>query len=520
VENEKKNSVLIVDDVVSNIKTLSHILNTEYAVHAANSGEKAIKAAEYYLPDVILLDILMPEMDGYEVIRILKSSEKTQNIPVIFITGLNDSENEEAGLTLGAADYISKPFSPAIVRLRVRNQIKIINQTRLIIAKELAEKSSRAKGEFLSRMSHEMRTPMNAIMGMTRLAMNAADSEQRRDMLKKVELSSSRLIKLIDDVLDISSMEDNKLSLVRSEVKFAGMIQEILDTAKQRAAEKRQLLTTEIDPAIPDILICDGKRLSQVILNLLSNAIKFTPEQGSIQVNAFVREKENETLIMQVEVIDSGIGISREQQEIIFTPFEQADGGIDRKFGGAGLGLAIAKHIVGLMGGEIWVESEPGRGSKFAFTIKMEFKAPEIKEDGPVSLEGKTALLVDDVEINREIVIAMLGSTGLRFTCAVDGREALELFSNNPGGFDVILMDINMPVMDGVEATRRIRALEAPEGALVPIIAMTANIHADEVEKYLAAGMNGHIGKPLDFDLLLSMLEKHLITAKHDEAMK
>jgi len=506
MEGLRKNSVLIVDDESSNIMALTHILSPSYTVYAAKNGRNAVEAAKKYLPDVILLDIVMPEMDGYAVLAALKGSEITQNTPVIFITGLNNAADEEKGLSLGASDYISKPFSPAIVKLRVQNQIKIINQTRLIIEKETAERSSRTRSEFLSRMSHEMRTPMNAIVGMAILAKSAAEAEKRDGMLDKISTASGHLLKLVDDVLDMSDIEDNKLRLSASEFSFAVFMREILNKANPSIKAKQQSLATDIDPSIPDTLFGDERRLSQVILNLLSNASKFTPEQGSIQIGAYVHDMADETITLRIEVTDSGIGMPAEQQEKLFAPFEQADGGIDRRFGGAGLGLAISKHIVGLMGGVISVESTPGKGSKFIFTVITELRAPEAKNENLISLDGKKALLADDVEINREIVIAMLEGTGLQIECAENGRAALDLFASDPGRFDIILMDINMPEMDGLEATRRIRALGAPEAAVVPIIAMTANVLMSEVDKYLEAGMTGHIGKPLEFDKLLSKL--------------
>ena len=293
MEETKKNSVLIVDDENSNIMALSHILSPNYVVYAAKNGQKAVEATEKYLPDVILLDIIMPEMDGYAVISTLKGSEKTRNIPVVFITGLSNADDEEKGLSLGAADYISKPFSSAIVKLRIASQIKIINQTRMIIEKETAEKASRQRSEFLSRMSHEMRTPMNAIIGMTSLAKNAVNTEKRDDLLDKINGASGHLLKLIDDVLDMSDIEDNKLRLACSKFSFAVMIREILNRANPDIKAKQQSLTTDIDPSIPDTLIGDERRLSQVVMNLLSNAVKFTPEQGSVQINAFVRDRKS-----------------------------------------------------------------------------------------------------------------------------------------------------------------------------------------------------------------------------------
>jgi CheY-like chemotaxis protein len=511
MDNRKKNSVLVVDDEDSNIMVLTHILEKEYSVFAVKDGQDAIEIAEEFLPDIILLDVIMPEMDGYEVITILKSSEKTQNIPVIFITGLNNPGDEEKGLTLGAADYISKPFSPAIVKLRVQNHMQIINQTRLIIEKDIAEKSRRAKSEFLSRMSHEMRTPMNTVMGMIKLLEQTDDVEKRADCLEKINFASHQLLQLNDDLLDIYDIENGKLRLVNSEFNFSAVINETINKISSKINKKRQNLTTDIDRSIPETLIGDGKRLGQVISNLLSNAEKFTQEQGAISLIAFVRETNNDILTIQVDVIDNGIGISKEQQKILFTPFEQVDGGISRKFGGAGLGLSIAKYLVDLMGGRIKVESTEGKGAKFTFFFKAQIKQQsKTREDKPISFIGKTALVVDDVEINRDIVVALMEDTGMKMECAVNGKEAFELFLTNPGKYDVIIMDINMPVMDGVEATRRIRAMETQGSAQIPILAMTANVLANEVESYMAAGMNDYISKPVDFQILTNVLCKHL----------
>jgi len=510
VDKEKKYSVLIVDDENSNVLELTYILSPDYAIFTAEDGQKVLEAAEKHLPDVILLDVIMPEKDGYDILKELKRFEKTKDIPVIFMAEPDNTDSEEKGLVLGAADYINKPFSPAIVKLRVRNQIKMINQMRLITDREAAEKNSRARSEFLSRMRHEMRTPMNAIMGMTNLARNTVESEKRDEMLDEISSASEHLLKLIDDVLDMSDIEEGKLLLTLDDFSFADMIRNLLNTVNPDIRKKHQTLTTNIDPSIPDIVIGDEKRISQVMLKLLSNAGKFTPEQGSIQINAFVCEVDSETLTMQVEVIDNGPGISLEHQQKLFIPNDQADGVVNGENGGTGLSLTISKHIALLMGGDLWVISEPGKGSIFAFTMKVQLKTPEAKSTDSSSMEGKTVLLVDDFEINREIVISMLENTGLKIECAENGREALGLFTSDPEKFDIILMDVNMPEMDGVEATRRIRALDNPKGKSVPIIAMTANVLMSEVDTYIEAGMNDHIGKPVDFDKLFNQLTRFL----------
>ena len=507
---EEKSSILIIDDEKANLLHLNHILGSDYTIYMARDTREAQKLVKDNPPDLILLDIVMPGMDGYEMLAALKRSDETKEIPVIFITGLNSRSDEEKGLSLGAADYISKPFSPAIVKLRVLNQIKIIERTRLIIEKEIAENSSRAKSEFLSRMSHEMRTPMNAVIGMMSLARKTDDPEKKEDYLSRAGDASQNLLKLIDEVLDISDIEERKLTLEMSEIHFVTLIKELMGDKSLFPKEQNQTFKTEIDPSIPDIIICDEKRLAQVIGNLLSNAVKFTGDDGLIQLNAVALNLENDALTVQIEVIDNGIGISKDQQRLLFAAFEQVDGGISRRYGGAGLGLYISKSVAEMMGGGISVESEPGKGSKFVFTFTAKVKAPEAMPGEMVSFQGKTALLVEDVEINREIVMAMLEETHLNIVCAENGVEAVEMFSSEPGKYDIIFMDINMPEMDGVEATRRIRSTDTPEGAKIPIFAMTANVHPDEVKSYLEAGMNAHIGKPLDFDKFLDMICHYL----------
>ncbi|MCL1895737.1 MAG: response regulator [Clostridiales bacterium] len=523
-DGAEKNSILIVDDEKANIMALSHILNPDYTVYATRDGENAVNAARKYKPDIILLDVLMPGMDGFDVISELKKSEKTRNIPIIFITGLTGADDEAKGLALGAADYISKPFNPEIVKQRVKNQLTILNQMheldeklkqqavmrQIIIEKELAEETNRTKSEFLSRMSHEMRTPLNAVIGMTTLAISENDRDKKEEYLVKAGDASRNLLRLIDDVLDFFDMGENQFNLDSSEFSFADIARKAIDQVSIDIIKKRQRLTADIDATIPNALIGDGKRLMQAMVCLLSNSVKFTPEKGILQLKAFPISIDDEAVTLQIEVIDNGIGIPKEKQEILFVPFEQANGGSNREHGGVGLGLSIAKHIAEMMGGEIRVESEPDQGSKFTFVARLRVKPSCVKENDPSSFYGKTILLVDDVDINREIVMALLEDTHVQIDCAEDGREAYEKFSSKPGKYDLIIMDINMPGMDGVEATRHIRALPAPEGSRVPIIAMTANVLSTEVESYLAAGMDGHIGKPVDFNILLNTIGEYL----------
>jgi len=388
-----KNIVLIIDDETANIMVLTSILSTEYDVYAAKSGSDAIKLAEENLPDVILLDVLMPEMDGYEVITSLKELDKTKDIPVIFITGLNNPDAEKKGLAMGAADYIPKPFNPDIVKLRVQIQIKLVNHIRaleerdemerqlnlireleagLIAAKEqaeysrgIAEHSSRAKSEFLSRMSHEMRTPMNAIMGMLQILKVRGIPDNIKDYINEITTASNHLLLMIDDVLDVTGMEYGVFKLNCEIFNIITAFNDVLLSEQYNASQKDQTLNIKIDPKIPEMLLGDEKRFKQVIANLLANAIKFTEENGEISFSASKIKEESGTVTIEIVVSDTGIGMTEDQQTNLYRLFEQADGSNTRKHGGIGIGLALSKRIIDMMGGSIQVESEPDKGSKF-----------------------------------------------------------------------------------------------------------------------------------------------------------
>ena len=554
----------------------------------------------------------------------------------------------------------------------------------LINAKKHAEESSRAKGEFLSNMSHEMRTPLNAIIGMTAIGKSAADPEKKGYSFEKIEEASTHLLSIINDVLDMSKIEANKMELSPEEFDFEAMVHKVVNVINYRIHEKDQNFHVSIDKNIPGKLVGDDNRLTQVILNMLSNAVKFTPVSGSIWLDARLAGDENGVFTIQFTTTDTGIGISPEQQALLFNAFQQADSGTSRKFGGTGLGLVISKRIVEMMGGEIHLESELGKGTSFIFTVKLKksmaeqrkllnpdvnwkniriltvdnnaenldcfreiagrfgiscdtvqsgeeaialldlkkqydisfiaWKMPgmnsielarKIKErtagntviimvspiewsiiadeakaagvnrflpkpilpsdivdcindclciagrtgdvsrtgdagttgdsspaggdNGPViqdTFPGCRILLAEDVDINREIILTLLEPAELEIDIAENGEEALRLFSENPNRYDMIFMDMQMPEMDGLEATRRIRAVEEeinscsftpayssekPEAApRIPIVAMTANVFREDIENCIAAGMDDHVGKPLDMDIVLEKLRKYL----------
>jgi signal transduction histidine kinase len=387
-------------------------------------------------------------------------------------------------------------------------------------ALEEAVRASHAKGDFLSNMSHEMRTPMNAIIGMTAIGAAATDIERKDYAFGKIGDASNHLLGVINDILDMSKIEADKLELSLQDFDFRHMVQTVVDVIGFKVEEQGQVFRVQIDERIPPMCYGDDQRLAQVITNLLSNAVKFTPRGGTIDLAARYLSEEAGYLRIQVDVRDTGIGITDEQKERLFNPFVQAESGTQRKFGGTGLGLVISQRIVRMMGGEIGIESELGRGSTFSFTCVLEQGRQTEQEsqsdvgdatDGAGNdFAGYHVLLAEDVEVNQEIVLALLEPTGLRITVAENGIVTVQKFSENPDAFDAILMDVQMPEMDGYQATQSIRALNTPKAQAIPIIAMTANVFKEDIEKALAAGMNDHIGKPINLDHVLAKLRLHL----------
>ncbi len=525
----------------------------------------------------------------------------------------------------------------------------------LIEAKNQAEQASKAKGDFLSRMSHEMRTPMNAIIGMTRIALASDDIEKKEYCLGKIQEASNHLLGVINDILDMSKIEANKFELSYVDFVFEKMLIKVTNVISFRVDEKKQNFVVDVDKNIPYSIISDEQRLAQVITNLLTNAVKFTPEMGNIRLDARLVAEEKNYVGLEIRVKDDGIGISEENQKRLFQSFEQADGSISRQYGGTGLGLAISKNIVEMLGGGIWVESEPEKGSVFAFTLRAEkgklerqaerrvaelsklhilavddsvevrdyfksisgtlgFKC-DVAEDGYSALElvkgradnpydvifvdwrmpgmdgvelagkikkisgekaviimisatewsvieddaraagvtryiqkplfpsvivdsineslgaaasnpmqkgsdtsdedgifeGYRVLLAEDYLVNQEILKSLLEHTGIAIDTAENGEAALSMFETDEGAYDLIFMDIHMPKMDGYEATRRLRALDTGKARSIPIVAMTANVFREDIEKCLAAGMNDHVGKPVDMEELIAKMRKYLL---------
>ena len=379
----------------------------------------------------------------------------------------------------------------------------------------MAEAVNHAHREFLARMSHEIRTPMNGVLGMTRLAMNAETKEKTFEYLEKIQASATLLLGIINDILDFSKIEANKLELEHSPFQVRQCVNNLFELIQPRIQEKKLQFNLSIDDSIPDFLVGDSLKFSQILLNLLSNAVKFT-EHGSISLTLKVKSFHQNSLVLDCIVQDTGIGMTEEEKSHLFKPFSQADSSTVRKFGGTGLGLFISRALIELMNGAIIVHSKPNEGSSFEYYIFLELHnetSNEILEtsgnDILLNFDGYHALLAEDNEINREIAVVVLSEFGLQIDTVDNGQAAVDAFQKQI--YDLIFMDIRMPIMDGFESTQHIRELEIAKGlSRIPIIAMTANAMKEDREASKQAGMDAHIAKPLDIDEIRQALDSVL----------
>ena len=389
-------------------------------------------------------------------------------------------------------------------------------------ARKEAEQANAAKQEFLSSMSHDIRTPMNAIIGMTSLALDNTDDPKRvRDYLGKIALSSKHLLGLINDVLDISKIESGKMTLNVEPVSLREAMDSIVNIMQPQVTAKNQQFKAAAREILSENVCCDGVRLNQVLINLLGNAVKFTPEKGAVQLTVYQEALPEDASRVRTHflVSDTGIGMSKEYQKVIFESFSREDNTQVRKTEGSGLGMAITKCIVDAMGGTISVRSEQGRGSEFHVVLDLEkAAAPAASEaaDGAaervndVVLKGRRILLAEDNELNWEVARELLSILELELDWAENGEICVEKFRNSPAGhYDAIIMDVRMPVMDGYEATAAIRRLER-EDADIPIIAMTADAFSEDIQRCLERGMNDHLAKPIDIQAVTFKLKKYL----------
>jgi signal transduction histidine kinase/DNA-binding response OmpR family regulator len=422
------------------------------------------------------------------------------------------------GLVSGAA--VSERHRIATELLERTDELQWVN-TQLLLSKKAADAANRAKSEFLANVSHEIRTPMNGILGMAELALHTKLNPEQHEYLMTLKSSADSLLDIINDILDFSKIESGKLELHPVEFELRELVGDAIRTLSAGAHEKGLEITSDIEPRLPKRIVGDGMRLRQILLNLVGNAIKFT-EQGAIAVKVNSNGQNGNDLELHFLVSDTGIGIPRDKHQEIFEAFAQVDGSITRKYGGTGLGLVICSQLTEMMKGRMWVESEVGRGSTFHFVVPLELPNEEHKYEAagaaqpespsPVSgiFGSKTKklhiLVVEDNLINQKAVIGMLTKMGHSAVIAGNGAEALGTIGN--GEFDLALMDVQMPVMDGLTATRNIRRNETKAGCHLPIVAMTAHATERDRRRCFEAGMDGYISKPLSMAQLDGIIAK------------
>jgi len=540
-------NILIVDDTPESLLLLSETLSQQgYTVRGAVKGKMGIKAAQSAPPDLILLDIKMPDIDGYAVCQILKADPQTKEIPVIFLSALDDVLDKVKAFQIGAVDYITKPFQIEEVLARVENQLLICQLNKQLLeqseqlqaqnqhlqkeiierrtAEQAAEAASRAKSEFVANMSHELRTPLNAILGFTQIMKRELLSNEQLDYLEIINRNGAHLLGLIDDVLELSKIEAGRQVLNQSSFDFYAFLDSIEEVFQVQAEQKGLYILFHVAAGVPQYIKTDQQKLRCCLINLIGNAVKFT-EKGRIEIKIITKKapiKSPNCCLLHFEIADTGCGIEPAEINTIFRAFAQAEKG-RKSLTGAGLGLAIVQRFVQMMGGKITVSSTVNRGTTFKFDIKIvgvqESELIPKQQQKAIALQPNQEvyriLIVDDTKDNRLLLVKLLEPMGFEVREAENGQEAMTQWSAFKP--HLIWMDTRMPVMGGFEATREIRAREKKQGGefSIPnfrtvIIALTASAFEEKRAEALAAGFDDFIRKPFAREVIFEKMAGYL----------
>ncbi len=508
-----KFNILIVDDRPENLLTLENMLDSpELHVVKASSGNEALGLMLEQDFALVLLDVQMPVMDGFEVAELMRSNEKTRHIPIIFVTAIStERKHIFQGYDAGAVDYLYKPLDLEVLKSKIHSFIAFfkhkqeLQQTtnklektvsELHKAKQIAEEATKAKSSFLANMSHEIRTPLNGIIGMADLMMQDELSELQKERLIDLKNSGESLLEIINEILDISKIEAEKLELEDVEFNLRELLEKVVRLLSVKTLKTDIELVASLTPDLPQKVVGDPTRLRQVLINLLGNAIKFT-KQGEIGVHIIKRKETEDHINLEFAVEDTGVGIAKEKQSKLFQSYEQADKSTTREYGGTGLGLPISKKIVDLMGGDLKLKSTEGKGSRFYFEIKFK-KSPEREEACTLSHQTQNKdlrfLVIDDNETSQRIIGYYLDHWNFSYDAVSDLKKAKDAIANN--NYDVIFVDTVMPEFPGIKELKQFYDKTLSKSN-AQIVIMPTSKSAVNMSKYQEMGLKYHIYKPV-----------------------